>query len=59
MTEELLETERFYNFLKTNTPMDRPAKPEEIAPMAAFLASEDASYMTGANVPVDGGWTAH
>ena len=39
--------------------MDRPAQPEEIAPVIAFLASEKASYMTGANVPVDGGWTAH
>ena len=59
MTEELLESERFYKFLEANTPMDRPARPEEIAPVIAFLASEKASYMTGANVPVDGGWTAH
>ncbi|MFB6165661.1 MAG: SDR family NAD(P)-dependent oxidoreductase [Haloarculaceae archaeon] len=59
MTADLLETDRFYHFLEENTPMDRPAQPEEIAPMAAFLASEQASYMTGANVPVDGGWTAH
>ncbi|MFB6080589.1 MAG: SDR family NAD(P)-dependent oxidoreductase [Haloferacaceae archaeon] len=59
MTDDLLETERFYKFVQNNTPMDRPARPEEIAPMAAFLASDDASYMTGANVPVDGGWTAH
>ena len=59
MTEDLLKTERFYTFLEANTPMDRPAQPEEIAPVIAFLASEKASYMTGANVPVDGGWTAH
>jgi meso-butanediol dehydrogenase/(S,S)-butanediol dehydrogenase/diacetyl reductase len=59
MTEELLKSERFYKFLEANTPMDRPARPEEIAPVIAFLASEKASYMTGANVPVDGGWTAH
>jgi meso-butanediol dehydrogenase/(S,S)-butanediol dehydrogenase/diacetyl reductase len=59
MTDELLKKDYFYNFLKANTPMNRPAQPEEIAPMAAFLASDDASYMTGANVPVDGGWTAH
>lgn len=58
MTEDLLEQERFYEFLKTRTPMDRPANPEEIAPLAAFLASDKASYITGANVPVDGGWTA-
>lgn len=59
MTEDLLKTERFYNFLQANTPMDRPAQPEEIASVAAFLASDGASYITGANIPVDGGWTAH
>lgn len=58
MTEDLLESERFYSFLEQKTPMDRHGQPEEIAPMAAFLASDDASYITGANIPVDGGWTA-
>lgn len=39
-------------------PMGRPGKPEEIAAAAAFLASEDASYITGHCLVVDGGLTA-
>ncbi len=40
------------------TPLGRLARPEEIAQVALFLASEDASYVTGAEIPVDGGYTA-
>jgi NAD(P)-dependent dehydrogenase (short-subunit alcohol dehydrogenase family) len=40
-------------------PMNRLGKPEEIAAAFAYLASEDASYVTGVNHIVDGGLTAH
>lgn len=40
------------------TPMGRFAKPEEIAAAVAFLASADASYITGAELVIDGGYTA-
>jgi NAD(P)-dependent dehydrogenase (short-subunit alcohol dehydrogenase family) len=39
-------------------PVERYADPDEIAAVCAFLASDDASFMTGAAVAVDGGYTA-
>ncbi len=39
-------------------PLGRICEPHEIAAVIAFLASDDASFMTGANVPVDGGVSA-
>jgi NAD(P)-dependent dehydrogenase (short-subunit alcohol dehydrogenase family) len=39
-------------------PMARYGSPHEIATAAAFLASDDSSYMTGVALPVDGGYVA-
>jgi NAD(P)-dependent dehydrogenase (short-subunit alcohol dehydrogenase family) len=44
--------------LVSTVPVGRLAKPEEIAQVIAFVASENASYMTGASIPVDGGMIA-
>jgi NAD(P)-dependent dehydrogenase (short-subunit alcohol dehydrogenase family) len=38
-------------------PMKRPGEPEELGPAAVFLASDASSYMTGATVVIDGGFT--
>jgi NAD(P)-dependent dehydrogenase (short-subunit alcohol dehydrogenase family) len=39
----------------SRTPMGRPGEPSEVASIAAFLASDDASYVTGETIYVDGG----
>jgi 3-oxoacyl-[acyl-carrier protein] reductase len=44
--------------LVSTVPVKRPAKPDEIAHVIAFVASANASYMTGASIPVDGGMIA-
>jgi len=41
------------------TPLGRLGRPSEIAALAVFLASDESSYMTGAAVSIDGGFTTH
>ena len=45
-------------FSHSRTPWPRLGRPEDIAGAALFLASEDASFIQGATLPVDGGWLA-
>jgi NAD(P)-dependent dehydrogenase (short-subunit alcohol dehydrogenase family) len=42
--------------VSTKSPMGRAGQPNEVAEVAAFLASDKASYVTGVSIAVDGGW---
>jgi NAD(P)-dependent dehydrogenase (short-subunit alcohol dehydrogenase family) len=44
--------------IDSRTPMKRPGTPDEAAELILFLASSRSSYITGADIPIDGGWTA-
>jgi glucose 1-dehydrogenase len=57
MNKEILEDEQKKKDEEIRIPMHRIGRPEEIAKVALFLASDGASYMTGTTVYVDGGLT--
>jgi NAD(P)-dependent dehydrogenase (short-subunit alcohol dehydrogenase family) len=48
--------DKYRDMILENTPFKRAGKPEEVASVVAFLASDEASFMTGAAVEVSGGW---
>ncbi|OGP75776.1 MAG: hypothetical protein A2V86_11530 [Deltaproteobacteria bacterium RBG_16_49_23] len=48
--------DKYRTMIIENTPLKRAGQPEEVANVVAFLASDEASFMTGAEVTVSGGW---
>ena len=58
MTEQIREIEGAEEYIASLHPMGRLGEPQEIAAAAAFLASDDASFVNGVALPVDGGYTA-
>ena len=58
MTKDLFRTEHTKALLKASTPWWNDGNVEDVAKAAVFLASEDAAWVTGVPLPVDGGTVA-
>ena len=58
LTHDTLVTDEFTNYMKATVPLGRYGHEGELNPAAIFLASDEASYVTGVILPVDGGYTA-
>ena len=58
LTTEVLDTPMFKEFANTHVPMKRYGREGELNAGAIFLASDEASYVTGIVLPIDGGYTA-
>lgn len=58
LTSDTLKTEEFTNYMKATVPMGRYGHEGELNAAAVFLASDEASYVTGQMIAVDGGYTA-
>ena len=57
LTTEVLDTDMFKQFANSHVPMKRYGKEGELNAGAIFLASDEASYVTGVILPIDGGYT--
>ncbi len=57
LTTAVLDTDMFQEFAKTHVPMQRYGNEGELNAGAIFLASDEASYVTGVILPIDGGYT--
>jgi 3-hydroxybutyrate dehydrogenase len=52
------ESEVLTKVLLADNPVKRMAEPDEVAELVVYLCSPEASYITGASLSIDGGWTA-
>lgn len=59
LNQENLKIPEMRKMMMGSTMFDRPGLPNEVAEAVAFLCSDASSYMTGADIAVDGGWTAN
>ena len=57
LTKAVLDTDDFKEYMKATVPMGRYGSAGELNAGAIFLASDEASYVTGAILPIDGGYT--
>lgn len=58
LTNDTLETDDFKGYMEITVPMKRPGNTGELNAGAIFLGSEEASYVTGVALPIDGGWSS-
>jgi NAD(P)-dependent dehydrogenase (short-subunit alcohol dehydrogenase family) len=58
MTEDSRENEHANALIMSKTPLGRYGKVEELVGLVVYLACDNSSYMTGAIIPMDGGWSA-
>ena len=58
MTEDMQQDPDTVGKFRDRIPLGRPGEPEDVADVIAFLASNDARFVTGVNLPVDGGLSA-
>ena len=58
LTENIMDNPAYTDMITSRTPLGRAGKPDEVADAVLFLASSKASYITGADLCIDGGWTA-
>ena len=58
LTDDMMDNDALMAKFKERIALGRPAEPEDIGDVIAFLASDDARFVTGVNLPVDGGLSA-
>ena len=58
LSEDMFDNDKLINAFKTRIPLGRTGVPEDVAGPVAFLASDDAKFVNGIQLPVDGGCSA-